>query len=380
MLLLLLACGGDADVATPAPSPLDSSWVGVIVREPARFSTVTGGDRAGWIALHKNAWPEAATGAGVTAARAQQELATFHEVLADLSDRAWHILGTTWEQRGTLPTDSALPRLVALAEKDAGEESEAARWQGLPGRDDPRVAERVALHEAWRKGEGTRDALLTAASAALVEETVPDGVRTLWDPLLHRSLAVGYTRGAGPAVTDPLERDLFSSGLDPADPGVAAGLTRLALTAPATDDADACRELARGLDRQLDAWQTVLDASAPEEGKALLHDLRLIPGLRSRVLTAWGVEALRSDHPRCAGAYAELALDHEHPREITPLNPPTLFAVAAAANLRTGRTREALDALQVLSTAYPEIHGLDETVGDLAVLQGLDRNGVSREN
>jgi len=62
------------------------------------------------------------------------------------------------------------------------------------------------------------------------------------------------------------------------------------------------------------------------------------------------------------------------------LNPPTLFAVSAAANLRTGRTREALDALEVLVGAYPEIKGLDETVGDLAVLQGLDRAGDSREN
>ena len=172
----------------------------------------------------------------------------------------------------------------------------------------------------------------------------------------------------------------LSAGIDPADPGMAAGLARLGLTDPGKDDVDACRDLARALDRQLDSWQTVLDASAPEDGKALVHDLRLVAGLRSRVLVLWGVEALRADRPRCAGAWAELALDHEHPREITPVNPPTLFAVAAAANLRTGRTREALDALEVLTTAYPQIHGLDETVGDLAVLQGLDRNGVSREN
>ena len=57
-----------------------------------------------------------------------------------------------------------------------------------------------------------------------------------------------------------------------------------------------------------------------------------------------------------------------------------LFAVLATANLQTGHTREALDALQVLVGPWPEVTGLDELVGDLAVLEGIHRSGDSREN
>jgi hypothetical protein len=34
----------------------------------------------------------------------------------------------------------------------------------------------------------------------------------------------------------------------------------------------------------------------------------------------------------------------------------------------------------VLTSHFPEVQGLDETIGDLAILQGLDRQGDSKEN
>lgn len=384
MLLLagLFACQGEADVATVVPSGLDGTWVAIVAREPARFETLISGaeSRDGWIALHKNAWVQASTGKGLPAKRASAELAVLHGVLADVSNDAWRTLGTTWEQRGTLPTDSALPTLVALAAKDAGDNVTWARWLQMPRRIDAGVDARVAQHEALRKGEGDAASVLGIAGAPLVTEPLATGSRALWDPMVHLTLSLGYGRAiADDYPTDALERALFSGGIDPADGAPAASFAKLGLTPPLTDDAEACRELVRAFDRQLDPWKVRLVATAPDAGKSLLADLRLVEGLRARALVDWGVDALGGDRPRCALAFTEMALDHEHPREITPLNPPTLFALSAAANLRTGRSREALDALQVLVGPFPETMGLDETVSDLAVLQGLDRAGDSRE-
>ncbi len=388
LLPLLLACGGEADVVTAPPSPLDATWVATLVRAPERFDALMGPadgpDRAGWIALHKNAWPAAVAGTGAPGKRAAAELAVLHGVLADVSNDAWRSLGTTWELRGTLPTDSALPALVALAAKDAGDNVAWARWSKVATRQDPLVAARVTQHDGLRSATATGDTVVTAQSLAavpLVEEPLADTRRTLWDPMVHLTLAQAYGHMLTTGYpTDPSAASVFSGRVDPEDGSPRASLAKLGLTMPTEDDTEACREVVRAFDRQLDPWKVQLTATAPEAGQALLSDLRLAEGLRSRALVDWGVDALGAGRPRCALAFTEMALDHEHPREITPLNPPTLFAVSAAANLRTGRTREALDALEVLVGAYPELKGLDETVGDLAVLQGLDRAGDSREN
>ncbi len=381
LALLLAGCEDAGDVATAAPSPLDRTWIATIVAEPARFQALVDADRAGWVALHKNDWNAAATGTGPAAKRAAAELGVLHAVLAETSNHAWRALGATWEQRGHFPTDSVLPRLIALASKDAGDATAAARWEGLPGRADPALDARVALHGQVRKGEGDRAALLAAATRPLLEEPLQDGKRPFWDPMLHLTLSQSYSRVVTTGYpTDPLERSVFSGAIDPADGSPGASYAALGLAVPPTDDVDACRETVRAFDRQLDAWKPALAATASDDGKAILNDLRLVEGLRARAVVDWAVDALAAGHPRCALAMAEMALDHEHPREVTPTNPPTLFAVLAQANLRTGRTREALDALEVLVTPFPETTGLDETVGDLAVLTGLDRAGDSREN
>jgi len=388
LLPLLVACGGEADIATAPPSPLDVTWVAALVRAPERFEALMGPadgpDRAGWIALHKNAWVNAAATPGAPGKRAAAELAVLHGVLADVSNDAWRSLGTTWELRGTFPTDSVLPALVALAAKDAGDNVSWARWTKVAARQDPLVTARVTQHDGLRTAPTASETIVTAqslASVPLLEEPVGDSRRTLWDPMIHLTIAQAYGQMLTTGYpTDALATSVFSGRVAPEDGSPRASLAALGLTMPTEDDTEACREVVRAFDRQLDPWKVQLVATAPEAGQALLSDLRLVEGLRSRALVDWGVDALGAGRPRCALAFTEMALDHEHPREITPLNPPTLFAVSAAANLRTGRTREALDALEVLVGAYPEIKGLDETVGDLAVLQGLDRAGDSREN
>lgn len=381
LLLALLACGGAGDAPPVAPSSLDASWVAQIVKDPEKFIAIIEKDREGWVALHANRWTDASAGSGVVSRRAAAELAVLHAVLARTSNDAWRALATTWEQRGAFPTDSVLPRLVGLAARDAGDPTAAARWESLPARTDAALDARLVLHERVRKGELERAELLAVAGAPIVQEPRPEGPRPYWDPLLHLSLSQSFGRTIQAGYPeDTLERALFSGAVDQADGSPAASLAKLGLSMPGSDEVDACREVARDFDRQLDAWRPALDAAAPDDGRALLNDLRLVEGLRARALVDWAVDALEAGRPRCALAFAELALDHENPRAITPLNSPTLFAVIAQANLRTGRTREALDALEVLVTPFPETTGLDETVGDLAVLAGLDRAGDSREN
>ena len=56
----------------------------------------------------------------------------------------------------------------------------------------------------------------------------------------------------------------------------------------------------------------------------------------------------------------------------------TLFAVVANADLRVGRTREALDAIDALHPTVPEVGGLAETLGTLveAVAEGVLRDAT----
>lgn len=91
------------------------------------------------------------------------------------------------------------------------------------------------------------------------------------------------------------------------------------------------------------------------------------------------VQALQ-DRPRCALALSMLALDHDEGRSIGPINSPTLYAVTAASWLATGHTREAKDALEALIETFPEVVAVNETIGDLAVLEAMGRSGDSREH
>ena len=91
-------------------------------------------------------------------------------------------------------------------------------------------------------------------------------------------------------------------------------------------------------------------------------------------------EALNQGHPKQAVVLVQYAMDLNAPRTLGPVNGPTHFAVLAQAHLESGHTREALDALEVLARSYPEAVGADEILGDLAILEGLDRQGDSKEN
>lgn len=426
------------------PVPFDESWMAGVVADPTSFSSLVDDSREGWIAFHANRFSEAAAAfqgddparrTGRT--RALWELHLYYQDLSRLGDLAWQTTFEAWPKLSTLPAGSALPFFAGLARLDAGDAVGAAPWLDLARKaTDPDVVaaatalqgkpdlsglvpggspllQGIAAHvEARKAGDPT---LLSAGARPVLEERTVDPatgsevVRKLHDPLLLRTAALVYqvqaTRSAGgdpfQAIThpqaSPLASLLFSPVLAIADLGAEAerarqapgtlgaaapSLARLGLstTRTATDDSEWARQQVRLLDSALDGWVTERHLAATVDGRALLDDLQLAAVFRSRLILAMARDAMEAGHPNQSLAFAYLALDLESAREVTPVNHPALQVLIAEAQLRTGHTREALDALQVLSQVDPLVVGLDEVVGDLAILQGLNRYGDSKEN
>lgn len=369
LLGVLGACTGDEREPPGGTTPIEGSWMAELVAAPASFSERIGASREGWIALHRNDWPAAAAAGGDPQARGEREIARFYAVLAAMDAEVWSRMGREWTARGTLAPASLLPWLIGAALADAGRDDEAAFW---PAGDAavPSVAERKRLHDRVRAGAAELTSLQASASASMFSEPVEGGVRELADPWVLRTHA--RLAGQRADANTPLDKALFSADLG-------APLRLPAAVADPTSDADACRGTVRELDAGLDTWRTSASASAPPEGRQLLDDLRLVEGARARALVELAITALDSGRPACALALSHLAIDHESPRAIGPINSPTLFAALASAELRVGHTREALDAIEVLVAPWPETRGLDETLSTLVVLEGLDRRGDSRE-
>lgn len=394
----LTACVGGAGESSPPPAALAGSWLGEVAADPAAFEAAVADDREAWVALHAGDLKAAAAGEGVAAARATRELAWTYDRVGRLSGRAWVQLADTWEGRTGVPEGSVLPLLAAFAAEDIGDTVGLARWSAAveahptlaavahearsdgPGAAHP-VAERRRQHRAWRQTAEVGPELEVAGRPLWTEA---GGTRSFHDPLVAGSLAASWATASTAEAVEPTLAALLFSGC-PTRPGdcaadpvwAASGVTWE--LGPA-DDPEAARASLRALDQALDAWRASLDATAPPEGRAVVDELRLAGVLRSRLLVGVAAAALEDARPHQALLMATLARDLQQPRTIGPLNPPALFVVLAEANLRTGRTREALDALQVLAEAWPELVGVDEIVGDLAVLEGLDRQGDSKEN
>lgn len=421
VVLGLLGCGGEpaADVATGSAS---LGWIGTVATDADTFSTLMeSSGREGWVALHAHddARATATFGADpVLRSRPAWKVATLEADLAGLSATAHHALFTAWAERGTLPPGGA-----AIAAWSAWcSEGDPAPWFAKVAEDAP-GADLVALlkvaPEDWPEADSPATRRLAAHHAALhtdptagwdapeepvltVEGEIP---RTWFDPCFHavatkhaESVATG---GKGfPAIArswaepegDGLPGVLFAPWLTASDlkadldEGVApatwgarsVGHLDQPVGLPGdTDDAQAAREHSRLVADALTERARALEQSADENGRALLIELRLAEQWRQQWHLAQARRALEADRPRQALAYADLGIDFSN--GAGPFNPPALFAVRAHALLRQGRTREALDALHALD-AHRGVRQLAEVVGDLAVLEGLDRAGDSKEN
>ena len=335
--------------STPSTA-LDGTWIATVARDPATFTAVVDADgaREGWIALHQNNW--LATGSGAPSQRADAELTVLEDLLDRTNTQAVRTLAEGWPAH--VPDVPVPAWLTASAARLSSVEPAAAPSPFVV--DSPEVADPNALRAAY--AIPTHDPTLG----------------TFWDPTRPRALKRAYEARATPPVAD-LAGALFGPI------SIATGTSP-----PTTDDVGACRAFGQALNGVIDAGAEALAASAPPAGQALLRELGLVEVARSRTLTGLAVSALRAEHPTCAAWYAQQALDHTAPRSITPTNSPTVYAVIAAANLQLGHVREALDTLNVLrpkgADGYPEALGVIEAVSDLAVQQGMDRNGASGEN
>ncbi len=375
--------------------------------------------------------------------RALWELSLFYDDAARVSELAWASTFSTWKERSAIPAGSSIPYVAGLAALDSGDLQSARNWLAISaestnpflaqaslqlasvesleapfqGQDLPPLIARVNQHLRARS-TGALSPIMKSAHEPLVEERVPNEktgtfvVHRLYDPMLCRTLSMGFRIKASMALglddplhavthptpeADPLAALLFSPAPNLHDlraegtraisaPGTLGAMSPtlaqlgLVLELPREDDANWAREQLRLLDSALDQWVVEHKTSLDSDGLALLLDLKLPELFRSRVLLAMARRCMLADHPRQALAFAYLGLDLESPRALTAVNHPGLQALIMEGQLRTGHTREALDALQILLPAYPALTGLNEVLGDLAILQGLDRFGDSKEN
>ena len=418
----------------PAAAPVAASpdlrefgWISEATRSPTTFTALLEDDRDGWIALHANDYERAADRFKTPTSRARAEwmLALLHHDLARLTGYAVETFFSEWDARSGLPDESAATMIATLG-SFCSENGALSGWASRCSPDAPGFAmaqeiargrapwdhvgvdvygKRMALHRAARTS-GALDGLLAAAVQPLIVEPVGDFERTFFDLCLHRTLADHWTNRTAMSLGGEgwramagfsdlgLAGSLFAPWLHAGDldselrvadiPGVigarAPSLRRLGVgTNPhAGDDPVSAGEEVASLDRGLADWRASLSEGASDEGLAVLEDLRLIERYRQEYLTTRARYALLEERPRQALAYLEAARDPSDPT-VGAANSPVLGALLAEARLHAGRAREALDALHVLSGTHPEVLGLREVVGSLAVLRGLDRTGDSRE-
>jgi tetratricopeptide (TPR) repeat protein len=397
--IALLACGNStAEVELPQTDVvMGPNWVQLVAETPSAFSALMEDNRNHWIALHRSDYKAVLAETGASEAlqfRAHASLANFYFRLARLDREAWAQTQKTWSATNGLEIATELEEFPQVATLNGHRNP----W---PWPDPARnVPEYLDLAVDLAMAEAAMETLSLSIPDLLARSTTPafqskDGKVNVYDPLVYQALFLRHQTATKTPDTTDLGHVLFSPcGAELADStgdNVAAhplacfdedlikGHPELDLKLGETDDAQVARELARALDIQWSAWLQGLQSRVADDGKALLQDLSLGRIYRNQNLISLAEQCLDRDRPRQALALAQMAQDMAHPREIGPLNPPILFAILAEANVMTGHTREALDYLEVLIEAYPEVLALDETVGDLAVLKGMSRQGDSKE-
>ncbi len=403
-LLALGACG-TSDVP-PAEAP-SAGWWGRLATQPEAFQDLVEPRRDGWVSMHRHdhrsafaALSQAPEGHPdrIGAVRAAFAEAALHDDLARLVREANRLRSEAWAARGGTP-EGAGAVLAAWGE----------RCDTLPPGAPAALEERLTLHARVRAGDRDAvEALRATAKEPVLREQADGFVRDHVDPCVDASLARAWTaEGLGTLgqpearlsdlITalqgEPFAASLFAPWPDPdaleaceADRPL-DGASFAALYAPpaavveglGSPGVEEVREAARQLLVWSDAAREQAARVATPDGAQLLDGLAPLQSYRQGVLVGAARQALLKDRPRQALALLDAARDVSD-RDVGPANSPSLFVLLAEARVRTGRTREALDALEPLTARVPTVHSAKELVGDLAVLQSMDRIGDSKEN
>jgi len=429
VLATLVACGGQAvEELDELPFGFEGSTINTLITEPALFQAEIQDSRDAWVAIHRGDLTEAVALSGEalanSRARAAAELSSLHYRLAQIQAEALVSLAETQSPtaRGTALSllshiaihemsdagfsynfnlEGDYPWLTEALDSNVDHVSAAAVYlhpenQAIPVEDNP-FLQRLSMHgEAIEaRDTGSLQALYEAVRAPLWEL----GSIRLYDPQTHFTLGNIYQLEAEKHQVTGLSSALFSpcpnqisaqSSSNPnvlrngdtcADQLIEIGLESGVVSAmlEGEDDLQTARTLVHHVDEVLDGWRNVALRTASPDGAALLTSLSLVENLRAKLLVSVAGNLLNLERPHQALAIAQATLDITNPREVSSTNPALLFAVLAHAQLRTGHTREALDALEVLSENFPSVITVDETVGDLAVVEGLHRIGDSKE-
>lgn len=419
------ACSGPPPEPTgPAPT----GWLATVTASASAVpDLIAASSSEGWVAVHRHdhaAAHAAFSGtASVPASSAAWALQRRHQQIDRLADRVTRDLLDLWRAAGSLPADDqgvlALEGLQAWCHGTPQARSAVLGrlpaptgaddpWSGLraaladqplrPEATDP-FSRRLELHSRARSGD--IEALEQALATPVLEHSEDGLVRRWFDPCAHQALAAGWgQRASAEAVPSllaaldagALDGALFMPWSDAADLRAAlslqpspdevlahlpslssSGLGRLDLAAATPEDA---RRAARALTAALDRWRAEA-AHAP--GGPIALELQIFERQRALWVTVRADDWLRHARPDLAMAVLEPALDASNP-EVSPLNPPELFLLLAEARVATGRARQALDALRPLADIDRSLTGLHELLADLAVVQGIHRQGDSKEN
>jgi len=417
-------------------------WMSKMAWDPDSFGELMEDSRDGWVAFHRNDFEAAVKSfpddENVGRARAAWQLHILHRDLNRYTGLLYERYFAAWTLRLDVPKDSSAPVVAALASHCTGstrlggwatkvkdEMAGADLIKAISTGSEPwkvggtkPMAKRIAAHDKARNGNIA--VLLAHAHEPLHTEEAQvdkkDGEkgepfeRKFYDPCIAASLEVYWSLTAASQMggtewtatvrgwTRPsasFKATLFAPWLDTGDleagllvvdePGELGALNPslrrlgVGLDPHHSDDVQAAREEVRSLDAGLDSWREELMENAGDEGAALIDDLGVVAHFRQEWLITRARFALLQNRPQQALAYLELARDATS-NKVGPKNNPQLYALLAETQLLLGHTRQALDALEILSVAHPEVTALKEVTGDLVVLETLDSQGDSKEN
>lgn len=381
---MILACG---EPEAPVPSlgraealAIDA-WPAALVREPSQFAALVADDRDGWAALHAHRYVTAYSAGGpAVARRAAEAEAQWRSDEARLIGATADRLFTTWIARPGAGPSAWLSAAASLAAVCTGI-GDGAVWRSRVI--DPKLAAALTEPRVWTGDDalGRRMAIHREAATGGLEPLFAIAGQPIWTESLP-----GFERRFLDPCIASTARDFWLARAEthPAPTGIAASIFTgrgeglPPFPRPGADIPERAREAVHALDETLAGWREGLLAAADADGRELLLDLRLIEVFRQQWLVGRGRELLAANRPQEALATLEAAIDPL--ADDGPTDPPALWVLVAHARVATGRTREALDALEHLRPDHPDVTAVAELVGDLAVLQGLDRQGDSKEN